>query len=271
MTDGEDPVTVEEQARRDRELFDRIAHDYCRKDQLPAHRRARELRLLQTLRHAELDPSGDLLEIGCGAGFAAGYLRDRYRSYRGIDHSSELVDLANSINGGPGITFETADAETFSIDRRFDLIFMIGVLHHLSDPAATLRHLTGLLKPDGRIVVNEPQNGNPLIQLARGVRKKTDTHYSEDQTVYSGKDLRAIFSDAGCEVVKLVPQGLLSTPFAEVAMPAQALMTPLSSLTCAVDRTLESGFPRLLGYLSWNLIAIGTPITRPTTRGMGMR
>lgn len=259
MTDGENLTIVEEQARRDRELFDGIADEYCRKDRLPAHRRARELRLLQTLRHIELDPSGDLLEIGCGAGFAAGYLRGRYRSFHGIDHSSKLVDLAEATNGGPGISFETADATEFSIDRRFDVIFMIGVLHHLADPAATLRHLTGLLKTDGRIVVNEPQSGNPLIQLARGVRKKTDSHYSDDQTVYSGADLRSVFSDAGCELVKLVPQGLLSTPFAEVAMPAQALVTPLSSLACAVDRVTEDSFPRLLRYLTWNLIAIAKP------------
>ena len=174
-----------------------------------------------------------------------------------------MVDLAEAINGGPGISFETADATKFSTTRRFDVIFMIGVLHHLPEPAATLRHLTGLLKIDGCIVINEPQNGNPLIQFARGVRKITDSHYSNDQTVYSGVGLRTVFSDAGCELVKLVPQGLLSTPFAEVAMPAQAFVTPLSSLACALDRMMESSFPRLLGHLTWNLIAIAEPAGRP--------
>lgn len=263
MADDEKSAKTEEQARRDRELFDRIAQDYCRKDQLAAHRRARELRLLQTMRYAEFDPTGDLLEIGCGAGFAADYLRGRYRSFHGVDHSSKLVKLADAVNGGPGITFETADATTLSSDRLYDVILMIGVLHHLPEPAATLRHLAGLLKTDGRIVVNEPQNGNPLIQLARRIRKGTDPHYSEDQSVYSDESLRAVFSDAGCELVKLVPQGMLSTPFAEVAMPAQALVTPLSSLACAVDRVMENSFPWLLRYLTWNLIAIAKPTARP--------
>jgi len=263
MADARRPGETQDRARRDRELFDRIADEYCRKDRLPAQRRARELRLLQTLRHIELESAGDLLEIGCGGGYAAGYLRGRYLSYHGIDHSSKLVDLAEATNGGPGISFETADATKFSIDRRFDVIFMIGVLHHLPEPAATLRHLKGLLKTDGCIVVNEPQNGNPLIQLARGVRKMTDSHYSDDQSVYSGAGLRSVFSDAGCELLNLVPQGLLSTPFAEVAMPAQALVTPLSSFACASDRMMESNFPRLLRYLTWNLIAIARPAGRP--------
>lgn len=263
MTDKEDPATVAAQAGRDRDLFDKIADEYGRKDHLPAHRRAREQRLLQTMRYAEFDPTGDLLEIGCGAGFAADYLRGRYRSFHGVDHSFKLVELADAVNGGPGITFETADATTLSSDRLYDVILMIGVLHHLPEPAATLRHLTGLLKSDGRIVVNEPQNGNPVIQLARRIRKGTDPHYSEDQSVYSGESLRAVFSDAGFELVKLVPQGMLSTPFAEVAMPAQPIVTPLSSLACDLDRMMERSFPRLLRHLSWNLIAVAEPTDRP--------
>ena len=259
MSDEKRSTHIEGQAQRDRELFDRIAEDYCQKDLLPAQRRARMLRLLQTFRHADIDDSGDLLEIGCGAGFAATYLRGRYRSFHGIDHSTKFVELANTINGGPGITFETADATTFGIDRRFDVIFMIGVLHHLTEPVAALRHLATLLKPEGTIVVNEPHDGNPLIQLARHIRTKTDSDYSEDQRVYSGDGLRAVFDEAGCTPVKLIPQGLLSTPFAEIALPAQTLLSPLSSLTCAVDRTIENAVPWALRYLTWNLIAVAQP------------
>lgn len=259
MEDGNRPATRERRTRRDRALFDHIADAYCRKDLLPAHRRARRLRLFQTLSQTEKAQNGDLLEIGCGAGFAASYLRGRYRSFYGIDHSAKLVDLANSINQGPDTTFETADASTVAIDRRFDVIFMIGVLHHLPDPAATIRHLAGFLNPDGSIVVNEPHSGNPFVQLARSVRMKIDPHYSNDQTIISGKSLGLVFEEAGCELVKLIPQGLLSTPFAEVVMPVQAVASPLSSLACAVDRTIENAAPWALRHLSWNLIAVAKP------------
>lgn len=250
---------IDRQARRDRELFDRIADEYCRKDQRPAHRRARKLRLIQTLRHTGIDETSNLLEVGCGAGFATDYLKGWYSSYFGIDHSAELVDLATSINGGPGITFETADATTFKTDRRFDVIFMIGVLHHLPNPVASLRHLKSLLRPGGLIAVNEPHDGNPAIQLARRIRKRTDSHYSEDQATFSGNDLRAMFEEAGYELNTLLPQGLLTTPLAEVVMPAQALLSPLSSIACAVDRTIEAAAPWALRYLSWNLVAVAKP------------
>lgn len=256
---GKAAVEASRRARRDRRLFDRIADDYSRKDLLPAHRRARRLRLIQTLRHTGIDESADLLEIGCGAGFAADDLRGRFRSFHGIDHSTRLVDLANEINGGPGVSFATADASTLSLDRRFDVIFMIGVLHHLPDPEASLRHLKSLLKADGVIAVNEPHNGNPAIQLARRIRKRTDSHYSDDQTTFSGAGIRAVFEGAGFDLTTLRPQGLLSTPFAEVVMPAQTLVSPLSSIACAMDRIIEAAAPWALRYLSWNLIAVAKP------------
>lgn len=262
MADVRPPGDLQERTHCDRELFDRIAGAYSRKDLLPAHRRARKLRLLQTIGHADTLDSADLLEIGCGAGFAADYLRGRYRSIHGIDHSAELVEIAGTLNGGPEITFETADAAAFSSERRFDVIFMIGVLHHLEDPASTLKNLTTFLKPSGSIVVNEPCDGNPLIRLARSIRKRTDPHYSKDQDFYSRNGLRTIFEAAGCEVVKLVPQGLFTTPFAEVVMPGQALLSPLSSLACTLDRTLERLVPWALNRLAWNLIAIAVPTDR---------
>ncbi len=262
MADARRPAEPRERSRRDRELFDGIADTYCRKDLLPAHRQARALRLVQTMSRSRAPDTADLLEIGCGAGFAADYLRGAYRSIHGIDHSAELVDAARTLNGGPGVTFETADAAAFSSDRRFDLIFMIGVLHHLEEPASTLRHLTTFLKPSGSIVVNEPSAGNPLIQFARNIRKRTDSHYSKDQEFYSREGMRAVFEAAGCDIVELVPQGLLSTPFAEVVMPAQPLVTPLSSLACALDRMMERSVPRLLRHLSWNLIAVAEPRDR---------
>ena len=77
--------------------------------------------------------------------------------------------------------------------------------------------------------------------------------------MYSGDGLRAVFNEAGCTLVKLIPQGLLSTPFAEIALPAQALLSPLSSLACAVDRTIENAVPWALKHLTWNLIAVAQP------------
>ncbi len=55
-------------------------------------------------------------------------------------------------HGELGVEIEYAQADILelgSLDRRFDLIESIGVLHHLADPFAGWRVLLSLLRPGG--------------------------------------------------------------------------------------------------------------------------
>ena len=54
-----------------------------------------------------------------------------------------------------------------------------------------------------------------------------------------------------------MPQGLLSTPFAEVIVPPQASMRKLAALACALDARQERRLGRWLHPLTWNVIAGG--------------
>jgi len=54
-----------------------------------------------------------------------------------------------------------------------------------------------------------------------------------------------------------VPQGLLSTPFAEVILQPQAITRWLAALACVTDAGLERLMGRLLQPFTWNLIAAG--------------
>jgi SAM-dependent methyltransferase len=76
---------------KDRELFDRISGGYWLKDLLPAHRSARQCRLEQTIMSIPVSSNITILEVGCGAGFSAEYLRGKYHEYCGIDYSDELI------------------------------------------------------------------------------------------------------------------------------------------------------------------------------------
>lgn len=240
----------------DRKLFDRIAGQYARKDLLPAQRIARQHRLRQTIASVNF-PIGKVLEIGCGAGFAADYLSGMYEEYVGIDYSSELIDFAKNCNERPNACFLVADINDFDTDERFDLVFMIGVLHHLEDPVNSMVRIGRLLKPSGWIIANEPQSGNPLITIARAIRKRVDPTYSPDQDEYSRGQLLEIFRQVGLTQLSTIPQGIFSTPIAEIAMPLQTLITPLSYAACAVDGFLENYIRRLLYPVAWNLIAVG--------------
>ncbi len=255
-----------ERTRHDRDLFDRVAGSYARKDLLPASRRARQLRLEQTVRAVRLPPRPEIVEIGCGAGFAAEYLAGRFGRYLGIDHSAALVDAARARHGAPHVRFVAADAMDVEVDRPADLVLMIGVLHHLEDPGAVLARARAWLRPGGFVAVNEPHPGNPLVSLLRRARKRLDGAYSDEQCEIGGRALRGLFDHAGLVDVALAPQGVLSTPFAEVILRPAALARAASVVACAADRALESIAGPLLRPLSWNLVATGRRPGNDTAR-----
>ncbi len=246
-----------EQQARDRALFDAISDDYCRKDMLPASRRARRQRLERTLSRIPLGPRARVFEVGCGAGFAASYLHGRYGSYLGIDPSAGLIDLARKHNAKPRARFETAELGSMAAGEPFDVIFMIGVLHHIPQIEQLMPRVGSLLRPGGWLAVNEPQSGNPLIRAARGVRQRLERGYSDEQEQFSYRELVRLLERAGLSEIRVVPQGLLSTPFAEAMMRPAWLARPMSALACALDPPLERLLGTLGRWVSWNLIGTG--------------
>lgn len=72
--DNSAPISAHE--IRDRELFNRISKDYCRKDLLPAHSMARRCRVEQTMNALPVSSKIGIMEVGCGAGFSAKYLSE---------------------------------------------------------------------------------------------------------------------------------------------------------------------------------------------------
>jgi len=240
-------------SNREDPLFDRIAPSYVKKDLTLYCRIARKLRLLRTLKNVP-KPVGALLEIGCGAGFSAEYLRGQYRRMVGIDYSANLIAFATKYNASPQASFYCQDVKDFSTEQTFDVILMIGVLHHLKDAEYVLTRLRSFLAEGGVLLANEPQKGNPLIVLMRRIRKRIDPEYAMDQIEFSEREFQDVFARCGY-TVRLLPQGFLSTPLAETRLLPGFIGVPLAWLVSVVDPILEvllSG--RILRKLAWNIV-----------------
>jgi len=238
-------------------LFDRIASNYVTKDLYKPSRRARKLRLFQTLRKIKLKSNHDILEIGCGAGFAATYLRGYYRNYVGIDNSTRLIDYAKDLNRYSNAFFFTEDLYHFSPEKSYDLIFMVGILHHLADIQKAVKITSSYLKPGGFFVVNEPQPSNPLLHILRKIRAKVDSHYADEQCELDEFTLKNTFQKAGLIGLKSYPQGIFSTPFAEVVIKPEFFINALSRLVCHLDYVLEKKFDRRIKRIAWNIVVAG--------------
>lgn len=263
LTQIETTRRVPARERDDQELFDRIATDYARKDELRASRIARKHRLLQTFQFVGRPFCERILEIGCGAGYGAEYLAGNYAHYYGVDYSDRLIEYARTHHQLSNTHFDVANATELDCNEKYDLIVMIGVLHHITDINLTLVRLRNLLTPGGVVVVNEPQPCNRLIQMARRARKKLDADYSEDQIELTSGELANAFSSAGLVNIRSHPQGMISTPFAEVVMRPQILCAPASKLACWMDRLLEQYVAKSIIKLSWNVIVSGEQFGGP--------
>ena len=232
--------TRRERAFKDRELFDQIAAKYVKKDSFPASRRARKMRLLQTLQHCHQMTDLDILEVGCGTGFAAEYLAGTYRSYTGIDYSQELIRYALCRHTRPNVSFQSIDFYEFFPTQSYNSIFMIGVLHHMTDIPVAINKCYSLLKPGGCLAVNEPQSANAIFHALRKIRTKIDRSYSDEQEELTEFQIMSLFRQAGLAHVCSLHQGFFSTPFAEVVIPPQILSNLISHLACSLDAILES-------------------------------
>ena len=97
---------------------------------------------------------GRLLDAGCGDGFFASQVRQRFnlKYVHGLDVSSKAIDLAGTKY--PEIIFQQGSLshipeETNSIDS----VTMVEVFEHLVDVEGTLKELFRVLKPGGILLI----------------------------------------------------------------------------------------------------------------------
>ena len=240
-------------AEKDKKLFDSIANGYSQKDKYIPSQYARKHRLLQTIRKLEDYNLGKVLEVGCGAGYSASYLKGRYNDFTGIDYSENLIKIAKDNFEEDSIHFINSDFLEYSAGKSFDVIFMIGVLHHIENSEKVLKKLYELLSKKGSIIINEPQSSNHFFEYLRKIRKKIDKDYSDEQKPFFSEDLFHKVQKINFRNIQSFPQGYISTPFAEVLFRPKFLFKHISKFACCSDYLLEENRFKTTDY-SWNII-----------------
>lgn len=108
-----------------------------------------------------------MLDAGGGTGRVAQFLRDRAAMVYVADQSLQMLREAQKKEGLQPVCSDT-ERMPF-LNGSFDRIIMVDALHHVADQAATAEELWRILKPGGRIVIEEPDIrsfGVKLIALA---------------------------------------------------------------------------------------------------------
>ena len=95
-----------------------------------------------------------VLDFGCGSGRWDVLVAPMVSELVAVDASREALAVARRNVQAPNVSFLQSTAETLPFpDSYFDLIFSIGVLHHVPDTDGAIRSLVGKLCPDGTLLL----------------------------------------------------------------------------------------------------------------------
>jgi ubiquinone/menaquinone biosynthesis C-methylase UbiE len=98
---------------------------------------------------------GEIVELGCGAGFYTRILAENANRVIATDLSDEMLATARTLlKDLQNVAIEKADCEKTSFpDGRFDSVFMANLVHVIENPLLTLKESQRILKDGGLIII----------------------------------------------------------------------------------------------------------------------
>ena len=181
------------------------------------------------LRHAGIRPGERVLEVGCGEGGNLRLLSADRLGTVGVDLSRSKVRWAKRTLGAGAYLCSDAVSLPFR-EGVFDVVLCRDVLHHVRAKQAVVAELFRVCRPQGRVVVIEPNGRNPIMWLL-GLAVPAE---------------RDLLENSPDRVVELVRRGAQDRARTELAQPLP------------IGRVLfhyRVGFPRLSAWLSGAVLA----------------
>ncbi|MCP5469850.1 MAG: 3-demethylubiquinone-9 3-O-methyltransferase [Chlamydiales bacterium] len=161
-----------------------------------------------------------ILDIGCGAGFLANALAEEGHKVTGIDLSKESLEIAKKKDKTKSVQYIAADAYNLPFaDESFDVVCSMDFLEHVTDPHATIKEASRVLKPGGQFFFHTfNRNWISYLAVIKGVEwfvKNTPKNMHVLKLFIKPEELTKYCAEEGIEVQKIHGLGpkMLSRPF----------------------------------------------------------
>jgi SAM-dependent methyltransferase len=195
--------------------FEGIAGRYFSARRSPNHLLYKDLiwkTVLENLRPAATGTL-DVLEPMCGYAEGKTIIERNYSAsirYEGFDSSPTLLEQVSK--QCPGVAVFQADIRNFTPEKKYDVIILIGGLHHVyRDAAAVLSMLRGALRDNGTFINLEPtQNCFITRTVRRRIYRSNSFFDPETERAFDLVELNRLYSLSGFAVARQVYPGLLA-------------------------------------------------------------
>ena len=186
-----------------------------------------------------------VLDFGCGNGvYTEKVLNFNPSKIIAIDISEKAIEVGQSKNQGK-INYMVENCEDTKLNSNsFDVIYGVGILHHLNLEKA-VKEIERLLKKDGNIIFIEPLGTNPIINLYRNL---TPSSRSSDEHPLKFSDMK--YFDSLFGEVKITYYGFLTL----LCLPLykSATNSKVFSFLTKIDKVLfKIPFCR---FLAWSIL-----------------
>lgn len=107
---------------------------------------------------SQITASKTVVDIGCGVGYGSQRLGELGAAYvHAFDLSKDAIRHARIHYAHPNVHYEVANAEDFTVDRKFDVAICFELIEHVRNPRAVMKKIKQALGSDGILVMSTPR------------------------------------------------------------------------------------------------------------------
>ncbi len=185
---------------------------------------------------------GQLLDIGCGAGFFLNCAKERGWTCHGLEILPEYVQYAKKNFGLADIRLESIDESLSYAPNSFHVVTLWDLIEHLRHPLDCLKRINRVLKPGGLLIIWTPNAKNSIFL------KENWLGYGIHQHLYffSKDSLNELLKKAGFKIISLktdkARKGLLNRKGTRPYDNSEKSGNPLERFMRSAKRDLKNTF-----------------------------